>query len=459
MTKPDDGGGRGPRRARTGSGGSTSGVTDTAGADGSLALAAPANVTAEPGAGHVGLGWDLVPGAAGYVIERTGVEHTGEDGDGPRILRARRQRRARRCQDRRSRTRGWPSSASQHRASQPRIYRYRVGAVAGAEYPVWSWSAPVQSATRPGDPGPVLVRVDASAVTGTLNRVWRMVGSERLSQLLLGSDEGGTERNAGKQIAAEFAEALRLAHDDLGVTMVRAHAILHDDNAVVTPGRRRRAALRLQPGRRHLRPDARLGMRPVVELSFMPAALARDPQQTVFAYRGIISPPADWAEWRQLVTALAAPPGASGTASTRSRSGRSRSGTSRTWSCSGPARRPSTCGCTTSRRGRSRRSTRGCASAAPPRPPPSGSSRSPRTPQRHDVPLDFVTTHTYGNLPLDVRPALQRHGLDGHPDLVDRVGRRLDPLRPDPRRRRSARRSCSAASTTRRAGSTPWRTG
>ena len=61
-------------------------VTDTAGADGSLALAAPANVTAEPGAGHVVLRWDLVPGAAGYVIERTGVGHTGEDGDGPRIL-------------------------------------------------------------------------------------------------------------------------------------------------------------------------------------------------------------------------------------------------------------------------------------------------------------------------------------------------------------------------------------
>jgi xylan 1,4-beta-xylosidase len=28
-----------------------------------------------------------------------------------------------------------------------------------------------------------------------------------------------------------------------------------------------------------------------------------------------------------------------------------------------------------------------------------------------DVPLDFVSTHTYGNLPADLRPALQRHGL------------------------------------------------
>ena len=37
----------------------------------------------------------------------------------------------------------------------------------------------------------------------------------------------------------------------------------------------------------------------------MPAALAADPEQTVFAYRGIISPPRDWAEWRDLVAALA----------------------------------------------------------------------------------------------------------------------------------------------------------
>src|SRR5262249_42906917 len=32
-----------------------------------------------------------------------------------------------------------------------------------------------------------------------------------------------------------------------------------------------------------------------------------------------------------------------------------------------------------------------------------------------DVPVDFVTTHTYGNLPIDVRPSLRRHGFDGLP--------------------------------------------
>ena len=37
----------------------------------------------------------------------------------------------------------------------------------------------------------------------------------------------------------------------------------------------------------------------------MPAALARDPEQSVFTYRGIISPPRDLAEWHDLVAALA----------------------------------------------------------------------------------------------------------------------------------------------------------
>ncbi len=31
------------------------------------------------------------------------------------------------------------------------------------------------------------------------------------------------------------------------------------------------------------------------------------------------------------------------------------------------------------------------------------------------LPLDFVSTHTYGNLPLDVRPQLRQHGLGGVP--------------------------------------------
>ena len=51
-----------------------------------------------------------------------------------------------------------------------------------------------------------------------------------------------------------------------------------------------------------------IGMRPVVELSFMPSLLSSDPTHTGFWYRGGRAPPKDFADWRdlikQLVTAL-----------------------------------------------------------------------------------------------------------------------------------------------------------
>ncbi len=53
-------------------------------------------------------------------------------------------------------------------------------------------------------------------MVGRLDRVWRMVGSERLTQLRFGDDGNGND------IGAEFAEALRRAHDDLGVAGPRA---------------------------------------------------------------------------------------------------------------------------------------------------------------------------------------------------------------------------------------------
>jgi xylan 1,4-beta-xylosidase len=55
-------------------------------------------------------------------------------------------------------------------------YHYRIGAVAGAEYPTWAWSEPVSARTLAGPAGPLEVRVDASMVSGRLSRVSHMVG-------------------------------------------------------------------------------------------------------------------------------------------------------------------------------------------------------------------------------------------------------------------------------------------
>ncbi len=336
------------------------------------------------------MSWDQVPGAAGYLIERT------EQGDGPLIVRH--------GGSDVPAVVGSPF-ADTGVADGPQ-YTYRVGAIAGAEYPVWSWSESVSARTAPGPAGQVSVSVDASSDRGTLDRVWRMLGSERLSQL--------RPCDAAGQIAAEFAAALRLARVDLGATMVRAHAILHDDNGVVV--RDQAGVLRFDFARVDALFDQLLeiGLRPVVELSFMPAALARDAGQTVFTYRAIISPPADWSEWRLLVTELAAHLvdryGIDEVASwafevwnepnlevfwTGSRQEYLRLYEEAALAVKSVDQRLR---------------VGGPATAAGEWIEPLAAHAA-----RTGAAVDFVSSHTYGNIPLDLRPALRRHGLDGIP--------------------------------------------
>ncbi|MEO8265960.1 MAG: xylan 1,4-beta-xylosidase [Ilumatobacteraceae bacterium] len=287
-------------------------------------------------------------------------------------------------------------------------YRYRVGAVAGAEFPAWNWSDTMIATTRVDDPGPVSIRVDTALVSGSLHRVWHMVGSERLKQFSFGDDGHGYE------IGAEFEEALRLAHDDLGVTYVRAHAILHDDNGVAT--RDGDGSLHFdftQVDEQYDRILA-LGIRPIVELSFMPAALARDPEQTVFTYRGIISPPREWSEWHDLVAALAA--------HLVDRYGIEEV---RTWGFevwnepnlvvfwSGTQREYLRLYAESARAVKSVDATLRIGG------PSTAASEWVEALaafcEAEDLPLDFATSHTYGNLPLDQRPTLERHGFGDAP--------------------------------------------
>jgi xylan 1,4-beta-xylosidase len=353
------------------------------------ALPAPERVRAEGWVGHIRLDWDPVPGASGYLIERTEggrptiLDHGGSDV--PAV----------------------PGTAFADTGLAPdTVYRYRIGAIAGPEFPVEAWSTPVSARIAPGRPGTVEVTVDAATVTGRLDRVWRMVGSERLSQLLLPPEVG--------PIAEEFTAALRRAHDDLGVTRLRAHAILHDDNGVVRRDPDGKLSFNFE------RVDAiydrllDIGIRPVVELSFMPAVLARAPDRTVFTYRGIISPPADWAEWRALVAALAA--------HLVDRYGIEEVAQWAFEVWNEPNLDVFWSG-TRDEYLRLYRESAAAVKSVDPRLPVGGPATAAGAwfealaaeAARHRVPLDFATTHTYGNLPLDLRPVLRRHGFDQVP--------------------------------------------
>jgi xylan 1,4-beta-xylosidase len=260
-------------------------LTETTEADPASELPAPSGLLATPGNGFVRLEWQPVRSAAGYVLERGRadgrtepaiVAHGGSDV--PAVV---------------------DTAFADTGVEDGVPYRYRVGAVLGNEHPVWHWSDPVEGSTSGTSGGDVAVTVDASGAAGELDRVWWLVGSERLTQLRFG-DLGN-----GHPVGTEFTEALRLAHDDLGVVAVRAHAILHDDNRVVTRAGDGSLAFDFTIVDDLYDQILALGIRPVVELGFMPAAIAADPTQTVFEYGGIISPPADWHEWHETVSALA----------------------------------------------------------------------------------------------------------------------------------------------------------
>jgi xylan 1,4-beta-xylosidase len=266
-----------------------------------------------------------------------------------------------------------------------------------------------------------------------------MVGSERLSQLLCedetgghgaarsGLRSGGTEATGatredrahqphdpprrsrgnqhGHEIGGELEDALRRMHDEIGVRTVRAHAIFHDDTHVIDGSSYDFSVV-----------DAiydkvlAIGLRPVVELGFMPRELARDPDKTVFEYGAIISPPASYQRWHDLVRALVQ--------HLVDRYGLDEvltwdfevwneanlevfwSGTKAEWlqlyDVSAAAVKSVD----------RRLAVGGPSSAAA-----GWVDDLLAHAKAHDTPVDFVSTHTYGSPPLDVRASLERHGF------------------------------------------------
>ena len=100
-------------------------------------------------------------------------------------------------------------------------------------------------------------------------------------------------------LRADWQEQLRQARNDLGFRHVRFHGILCDDIGTVTC----QSKLLLYS---FFNTDKILdflmsiGMKPIVELSFMPSALASG-DMTVFHYRANVTPPKDYQQWGELI--------------------------------------------------------------------------------------------------------------------------------------------------------------
>jgi xylan 1,4-beta-xylosidase len=351
-------------------------------------LPPPDDVRAEEGVGQVTLSWRPVAGALGYLVHRSDdpegpfepVDHGGRD-----VLAV-------------------PASGYADTTGEVgRRYWYAVATVADLEQPPSELSGPVEAVSQPTGDAEVRLTARVARPAGRLRRVWHMIGSERLSQLLTDETVGG------RAVAEEFDQALQLARSDLGADRVRAHAILHDDLGVYRE-------IDGQPVHDFSAIDRvydrvlEIGLRPVVELSFMPRDLARDADATVFEYGAIISPPRDWDRWSDLIGAL-----------TQHLVGRYGLDEVATWGFevwneanlevfwTGTReeylelyRRAAVAVKAVDRR----LLIGGPASAAA-----GWLEAFVDDVVEHDTPADFVSTHTYGNVPLNVRELLDHRGL------------------------------------------------
>jgi xylan 1,4-beta-xylosidase len=254
-------------------------------------LPPPAGLRAEPGTGQVRLSWEPVDGAIGYHVHRAPAAADGTavgdlepvDHQGGDVLAV---------------PDTWYVDTTGD-VGQP--YVYAVASIPEVTVTGVLGDQVVANALPQATEPPIVeLRVETLSAGVPLHRPWQpMIGSERLSQLLC------TDLSGGQQIGSELLSALTRVHDEIGVGTVRAHAILHDDLAVYRE-------VDGQPVHDFSRIDTvydlllETGLRPCVEIGFMPQDLASDPDKTVFAYRGFISPPKNWDRWYDLVRALVA---------------------------------------------------------------------------------------------------------------------------------------------------------
>ncbi len=356
-------------------------------------LGAPTRLRADGGRGQVTLDWEPIDGAAGYIIERAA------SADGPWELLVIGEPEVRPV----------PHPPFTDTSGDPgREAHYRIAAAASVKDFDQPRSDIASATPRTDGDANVEISVDAAGSIGPVERPWRpIIGSEHLSQLEAGIGPGG------RPIGAEFSDALRMAHDELGVTAVRAHAILNDDLGTYreVDGQ---PILDFSGIDRIYDHVLGLGLRPIVELGFMPRDLASDPSKTVFNYQAIISPPSDWDRWETLIREL--------TAHLVDRYGPDEV---RRWAFEvwNEANLEVFWSGTRDEYLHlydvSVRAVKSVDELLNVGGPASAAGKWVDELLAHcaatGTPIDFVSTHTYGNSPLDLRPIAVRHGFPGLP--------------------------------------------
>ena len=145
----------------------------------------------------------------------------------------------------------------------------------------------------PAQPGPGVlppraVAVDFSKVRGPHSTVWKeCIGAGRANEGLRG----------------DWQEQLALVQKEIGFRYIRMHGLLHDDMGVYRERADGSPIYNWQYVDKLYDYLQRIGLKPFVELAFMPHDLA-SANKTVFWWRGNITPPKSYEKWGALVANL-----------------------------------------------------------------------------------------------------------------------------------------------------------
>jgi xylan 1,4-beta-xylosidase len=133
-----------------------------------------------------------------------------------------------------------------------------------------------------------IVQVDVSHQTGPHTLVpLRVIGAGR----------------ANEGLRADWQQQLATVQHEIGFQYIRMHGILHGDMGVYSEDTHGNPQYNFQYVDTLYDALLALHIRPFVELTFMPSKLASGPQ-TIFWWRGNITPPKDPAKWSALIRAF-----------------------------------------------------------------------------------------------------------------------------------------------------------
>jgi len=110
----------------------------------------------------------------------------------------------------------------------------------------------------------------------------------------------------GLALQKEYFEQLKLVQEKIGFKWIRGHGLFHEDMSIYQEYKTEDGVIMPEYNFTYLDlvldSYLELGIRPFIELGFMPKAIASG-DQTVFYWKGNVTPPGDYAQWNSLVIA------------------------------------------------------------------------------------------------------------------------------------------------------------